>query len=392
MKVPLSHGWPDPGVRFAASLGPRAAIAGPAGAGAGAEVGAFYRSGTRYLAAVLPIIIMGAVTLADALTGPQTGLIPLLSLGPAFAAVYQGLRNTVLIGVAALVLCVLDAASESGISFREEVLAIATVAGVTVAAVIAGVARERRERELADVRTIAEIAQQVVLRPVPATANPVRFAVRYLSAAARAQIGGDLYEVMPGADGTRLIVGDVQGKGLAAVQTAAAVLGAFRAAAEENPAGLETIACQIETSLRRQLPGEEFATAVLAHVSPGGAKVSLLACGHPAPLLIPADGPPHPAGPPSPGLPLGLGDLADVPWDVTTAALSPGDAMLFYTDGVSEARDKGGACYPLLESCATLDCRDPEAALEWLRQDVLRHVGHPLDDDAALLLLTRPAR
>lgn len=354
-------------------------------------MGAVYRSGTRLFVAALPVLIMGAVVLADALTGPQAGLIPLLSLGPAFAAVFQGLRNTVLIGVAALVLCVLDAASEGGITFREEVLAIATVAGVTLAAVIAGVARQRRERELADVRTIAEIAQRVVLRPVPASASPVRFAVRYLSAAARAQIGGDLYEVMTGSDGTRLIVGDVQGKGLAAVQTAAAVLGAFRAAAEEDPAQLETIACRIETSLRRQLPSEEFVTAVLGKVSPDGAKVSLLSCGHPVPLLITADGPPRPADPLSPGLPLGLADLADVPRDVITVALSPGDAMLFYTDGVSDARDKGGAYYPLLESCAGLDCRDPEAALEWLRRDVLRHVGHPLDDDAALLLLTRPA-
>ena len=353
-------------------------------------MGAVNRSGTRYFVTLLPFLIMGAVTLTDALTGPQTGLVPLLSLGPAFAAVFQGLRNTVLIGVAALVLCALDAAFEAGVSFQEEVLAVTTVAGVTVAAVIAGVARERRERELADVRTIAEIAQQVMLRPVPPGASPVRFAVCYLSAAARAQIGGDLYEVMPGADGTRLIVGDVQGKGLAAVQTAAAVLGAFRAAAEEDPARLETIACRIETSLRRQLPGEEFVTAVLGLVSPDGAKVSLLACGHPAPLLIPADGPPRPAGALSPGLPLGLADLADVPRDVTTIALSPGDAMLFFTDGVSEARDKGGAYYPLLESCGTLDFQDPDAALEWLRQDVLRHVGHPLDDDAALLLLTRP--
>ena len=363
----------------------------PARAGAGAEVGAVYRSGTRLSVTALPFLIMGAVTLADALTGPTTGLIPLLSLGPAFAAVFQGLRNTVLIGAVALVLCVVDASAEGGISLREEVFAIVTVAGVTVAAVIAGVARERRERELADVRTIAEIAQRVVLRPVPASAGPVRFAVRYLSAAARAQIGGDLYDVMPGSDGTRLILGDVQGKGLAAVQTAAAVLGAFRAAAEEDSAGLEAIACRIETSLRRQLPGEEFATAVLGHVSPDGTKVSLLACGHPAPLLMPAGGPPRPADPLSPGLPLGLADLADVPRDVTTIGLGPGDALLFYTDGVSEARAKSGAYYPLLESCAALDCRDPEAALEWLQRDVLRHVGHPLADDAALLLVTRPA-
>jgi len=56
-------------------------------------------------------------------------------------------------------------------------------------------------------------------------------AVRYISASASAQIGGDLYAVIMTAGSVRLIVGDVQGKGLAAVQTAATVLGAFREAA-----------------------------------------------------------------------------------------------------------------------------------------------------------------
>jgi serine phosphatase RsbU (regulator of sigma subunit) len=339
----------------------------------------------------LPFLIMGAVTLADVLTGPRLGLVPLLSLGPAFAAVFQGLRNTVLTGAVALALCAVDATFEDGIGFRAETLAFATVAGVTVAAVIAGLARRRHERELADVRMIAEVAQRVVLRPVPGSVGPARFAVRYLSAVARAQIGGDLYEVTPGPDGTRLIVGDVQGKGLAAVQTAAAVVSAFRAAAEEGSAGLEALASRLEASLSRQLAEEEFVTAVLAQLSPDGSKVTLLTCGHPPPLLLPAGGPPRAADPLSPGLPLGLATLADVPRGITSVALNPGDAMLFYTDGVSEARDKSGTCYPLLASCARLDCRDPGEALDWLRQDVLRHVGHPLADDAALLLVTRPA-
>ncbi len=332
---------------------------------------------------------MGAVVFADVLTGPRTGLMPLLSLGPAFAAVLYGLRSTALTGAAALVLCAVDSMYENGVSFREEVLAFTTVAGVTAAAVIAAVARQRRERELADVRTIAGIAQQVVLRPAPASVGPVRFAVRYLSAAARAQIGGDLYEVMPGQAGTLLIVGDVQGKGLGAVQTAAAVLGAFRAAAEDEDAGLEEIAARIETSLSRQLPGEQFVTAVLAQVNPDGSKVTLLNCGHPAPLLLAAGEPARPVEPLAPSLPFGLAALADAPRDVMTAALMPGESLLFYTDGISEARSKNGDFYPLTEHCAALDCQNPEVALDRLRDDVLRHVGHPLDDDAALLLLTR---
>ena len=56
---------------------------------------------------------------------------------------------------------------------------------MTVAAVIATTVRQRREQELAEVRAIAEVAQQVLLGPVPHEVGPVRFAVRYMSATSR---------------------------------------------------------------------------------------------------------------------------------------------------------------------------------------------------------------
>ncbi|MBO0807382.1 MAG: serine/threonine-protein phosphatase [Actinobacteria bacterium] len=331
---------------------------------------------------------MGAVIAADVLTGPELVFMPLLSLGPAFAAVFHSVRNTALIGLLALALCAAAARAQRGINTREEVLAFATVAGISVAALIAGVARQRREAELADVQAIAEVAQQVVLRKVPPRAGATAFAARYLSAAARAHIGGDLYEVVPGLDGTRLIIGDAQGKGLAAVQRAASVLGAFREAAQDA-AGLEAIADRIETSLARQPDDEEFVTAVLAQVSPDGSKVSLLNRGHPAPLLLSPGRQPRPAEPSSPGLPLRLSGLADTVPDVTTVELDAGESMLFYTDGMSEARDRAGEFFPLAEQCVQLDLRDPEAALDELRARLLRHAGHPLADDAAMLLVTR---
>lgn len=95
--------------------------------------------------------------------------------------------------------------------------------------------RERREAELASVRSIAEVAQRVLLRPVPRTAGGLSAAVSYTAAVAEARIGGDLYEVVTSPGGVRVIVGDVQGKGLDAVETAADVLGAFREAAHDEP-------------------------------------------------------------------------------------------------------------------------------------------------------------
>ncbi len=330
---------------------------------------------------------MAAVAIVAIFVERGSELLPLLALGPAFAAVSGGVRKTVVAGTVAFASCALMAAYQMIGSWDNYAFDSATVAGVTVAAVMASTLRARRARELAEVRAIAEVAQQVVLGPIPDAVSSVRLAVRYMSATSHAQIGGDLYEVVPALDGCRLVIGDVQGKGLIAVKTAAAVLGAFRESAHDA-ADLAVIADRIELSLSRQLTAEQFVTAVLAEVSSDGSKIQLLSCGHPPPLLI-ASGTGRFIEPAVPGLPLGLAHLAESPRDVITLPFSPGDQLLFYTDGVSEARNTAGDFYPLSEHQALTAGQEPEAVLDRLQQDVLRHVGHALDDDAAMLLLRR---
>ena len=226
------------------------------------------RSSLQRLLDVLPFLIMGAVAGATLAFGPRSGLLQLLALGPAFAAVSGGLRKTIAAGVVALVLNALLAADQVISTWGDYARDSAVVVGVTVAAVIACTVRQRREQELAEVRAIAEVAQQVLLGPVPDAARSVRLAVRYMSATSHARIGGDLYEVVTGSTGMRLIIGDVQGKGLVAVKTAATVLGSFREVAPEAPS-LPMIADRIEIALARQLDDEQFVTAVLAEVSAG---------------------------------------------------------------------------------------------------------------------------
>jgi serine phosphatase RsbU (regulator of sigma subunit) len=344
-------------------------------------------SNTQRVLDILPFVIMAAVSLAADLVGPGGGLLSLLSLGPAFAAVTGGVRKTVVVGVVALALCAIMAGYEVIGTWEMWALDSVTVAGVTVAAVIASTVRQRRERELAEVGAIAEVAQQVLLGPVPHELNSVRMAVRYMSATSRAQIGGDLYEVVPATGGCRVIVGDVQGKGLIGVKAAAAVLGVFREVAHDA-ADLHMIAERIEVSLGRQLTPEQFVTALLAEVSCDGSKVQLLSCGHPPPLLF-SGGVGRFVEPDAPSLPLGLSHLAEFPRDVTTVPFGPGDQLLLYTDGVSEARDKGGDFFSLADCKAFSNGADPENALDYLQRDVLRHVGHALDDDAAMLLIRR---
>jgi serine phosphatase RsbU (regulator of sigma subunit) len=347
------------------------------------------RSSVQRLLDALPFLIMGAVAAVSLVIGPKFGVLQLLALGPAFAAVSGGLRKTIGAGVVALVLCAVLAADQIIGTWGEYARDSVTVAGVTVAAVIASTVRQRRERELAEVRAIAEVAQQVLLGPVPHVARSVRLAVRYMSATSHARIGGDLYEVVTGATGMRLIIGDVQGKGLVAVKTAATVLGAFREVAHDA-ASLGMIADRLEISLGRQLSDEQFVTAILAEVSPDGSRIKLLSCGHPPPLLI-ADHAGRFVESDAPSLPLGLASLRTAPREVITVPFAPDDQMLFYTDGVSEARNRAGEFYPLPDRALYAEATDPDSALDRLQEDVLLYVGHALDDDAAMLLVRRQA-
>ena len=242
----------------------------------------------RLLLGVLPFSVMVAVASADLLAGPAFGLLPLLSLGPALAAVSLSPLRTALVGALGAVMCLPLGAYDGLLGSRRVAVALATIAGVTAAGVVASVGRRRRERHLADITAVAEAAQLVLLRPVPAVIGDVRTAVRYDSASAAARIGGDLYAVIVAEGSVRLILGDVQGHGLPAVQTAAVVLGAFREAAYDA-ADLAEIAARIEASLQRQLTEEEFVTVVLAEIPPRPSAIEILNCGHPPPLLVTDD-------------------------------------------------------------------------------------------------------
>jgi serine phosphatase RsbU (regulator of sigma subunit) len=78
-----------------------------------------------------------------------------------------------------------------------------------------------------------------------------------------------------------------------------------------------------------------------------------------------------------------------VPGQPAVIEVGPGDWILFYTDGVSEARGRSGEFFPLAQARAVREGRDPDQILDALSADVRRHVGHALDDDAAMLLLRR---
>ena len=332
-----------------------------------------------------PFVLLGAVALVDLLAPPHVRFRPMLALGPVFASLWCNARRTAVAGLAALSLSVALSAYRDVLGHKQNTLIHVTIAAVTALSVLASVGRQRRERVLADVRSVAEVAQRVLLRPVPTRVGSAQVAVSYTSATAQARIGGDLYEVTLTPWGVRVIVGDVQGKGLEAVETAAAVLGAFREAAYDER-DLLGVATRIEASLRRQLSGEKFVTAVLAEFGDGDG-VTLLNCGHPAPLILKGNGSRVFAQPDDTAPPLGLSELVTTGRRPHTVKFAATDQMLLYTDGLVEARDGRGRFYPLAERAHLLTAPDPQQALDDLRNDVLRHVGGRPADDAAMLLI-----
>lgn len=346
------------------------------------------RSMTRSASAV-PLGVMLAVAVADALTGPEYNLLPVYAAGPAIAAARGPVRNVVAMGGVAVVLCLLFAAKADRFAALRMYVALVAIVYVTLAAVYAAWTRLRTERRLVDVQEVAKTLEDVLFVPLPPAIGPVRLGASYVSASRATRVGGDLYDAVPSPHGVRLVIADVQGKGLSTVRCAAVVLAAFREAGHELE-DLTEVGRRIETALDRRTDGQRFVTGILAQISPIG---QLLAFnhGHPAPLLRTTDGRVRYVEQDEPVPPFGLtalvgpGDQQD---SVTHLTLHPGDRLFFYTDGLSEARDGEGRFYPVSERAGPLLSEgSPEEALRRVRTDVAAFTGAPPDDDSALLLV-----
>ncbi|GAA3938199.1 PP2C family protein-serine/threonine phosphatase [Streptomyces gulbargensis] len=355
-----------------------------------------YRGARRFLRALPPLVIAGGVVF-DLSTPPQFTAAPMFSAAPLIAAPFFSTLTTLLTGIAAVLACVglhVYNGTLTEVSSLTEVLTVVTVSALGL--LINRVVRISGER-LASARVIAETAQKAVL-PTPAERiGGLHCAARYEAAQADAFIGGDLFAVQDTPHGVRLVVGDVRGKGLDAVEAVAVVIGAFREAAEQERT-LEGVAQRLERALAREGTRrhgldafEGFTTAVLAEVPPGAGVVRIVNRGHPPPLLLRANGGLETLEPGEAALPLGMGELAAWPDRADERAYPPGATLLLYTDGLSEARNAQGVFYDPAERLAGRIFPGPEELLDALVDDVRRHTGGGATDDMALLAVSRPA-
>ena len=348
-------------------------------------------------ATAVAVVVVVIVCVTNVWTAPLL-LAPLLAVPPALAGVgARSLLRPLAYGAVSLVAAVVIALTASGDTHEVPVVTIVAIVVMTAISAAATSFSGGQTEQFANVISVAETAQRAVLKPLPGQLGPIELGVIYLAAAADAKVGGDLYDVTATEHGIRLIIGDVRGKGLGAVEVASDVLGIYREEAHDVHS-LGELARRLDAGLsRRWGEHEEFVTALFVEIDPEVGRLSMFNCGHPPPILISADGVTV-LEVPAPAPPLGLLTLGDSSGAAMTLAFKPSDQLLLYTDGVTEARDRRRSFYPLDERLHVLQAKAKAKdngtgldLLEAVRDDLMRHSGAPLEDDAALLLVRAPA-
>ncbi|MGZ6695328.1 MAG: GAF domain-containing SpoIIE family protein phosphatase [Solirubrobacteraceae bacterium] len=211
-------------------------------------------------------------------------------------------------------------------------------------------------------------------------------AARYRAAGELNEVGGDFYDVFArSATEWALVVGDVSGKGAEAAAITALARYTLRAAAMDE---LPPSAALTRLNQAMLADGSsQFATVVVAFVAEGagGLRVRLSLGGHPPPLVLRGDGSVDPAGRYG-GL---LGLIEDVRLHDAETVLAPGDVMLLYTDGVTEAGPRTAPLGQdgLTELLARLAGHEPQAIVDEVESAVVgAQTGEPRDDIALLAL------
>jgi len=160
------------------------------------------------------------------------------------------------------------------------------------------------------------------------------------------------------------------------------VLAAFRRAAVIEPS-LAAVAVDLDDVVTAVAGDDDFVTAVLAEFHSDGT-VTVVNCGHHPPLLMTDTGTDALLDTGDPEPPLGLQPMPDP----VTRHLPEGARMLFYTDGLVEARDRQGDFFRLEDSARTLRTGSLEEGLDGLLGRLIDHADE-IDDDMALVLVER---
>jgi PAS domain S-box-containing protein len=235
---------------------------------------------------------------------------------------------------------------------------------------------------------IATTLQRSLLPPRLPIVPGVTIAARFRAAGETSEVGGDFYDLFGVGDAWMVVVGDVTGKGPAAATITSLARYTMRTAAmyERSPGA---VLARLNAALAADPDRRAICTAVCARIEPaddGTLRVALACGGHPPPFLICAAGGAETIGTPGPL----LGAFDGGVWEESHAVAGAGDALVFYTDGVTDTRGVDGELFgherlgELLDGSAALDADEVASRID----DALQAFEHGQQrDDVALLVL-----
>ncbi|MEZ3183043.1 SpoIIE family protein phosphatase [Streptomyces pimonensis] len=254
------------------------------------------------------------------------------------------------------------------------------------------IAAERDRR--AEAERLARALQRTLLPPTLPDVPGLHAAAAYHPASAD-EVGGDFYDLFPLDDGRwAFFLGDVCGKGAGAAALTSLTRYTLRAAAIYDPDPCAALA-NLDSVLKGEYQGSDprYCTAafgVLQPLSDGSHSITLAGGGHPSALAVRADGSVEPISTAGGQL---VGMLPDPQFVQTTTRLRPGESLLLYTDGLTEARTADGMMLGEDGLTRHLTATAPRTAHELLHsvETLLQQLGDGVSDDTACLALSVPA-
>jgi sigma-B regulation protein RsbU (phosphoserine phosphatase) len=237
---------------------------------------------------------------------------------------------------------------------------------------------QKQQRELEEARLI----QRGLLPTTVPQIGGIQLAVSWQPANG---VGGDCFDTLPFGQGLGISIADIAGKGLPAALLMSNLQAAVRAFALESAAP-SSICGSVNRLLCRNMASGRFATFCYARVDAGARRIVYANAGHNPPLLIKANGSVERLS--DGGTVLGV--FPDTAFDQGEMPLDSGDRLLFYTDGITEARDANGEEYgeEQLAAAAVASRLQPADLMKDLLLAAVNGftAGH-FDDDATLIVV-----
>jgi sigma-B regulation protein RsbU (phosphoserine phosphatase) len=261
-----------------------------------------------------------------------------------------------------------------------------------IAALVAELIASRRFYGDAVERTRRRLPMQLAAEIIWSQLPPLTFAANGALVTAALEpcydVGGDAFDYAANGDVVHVGLFDTVGHGISASALTTLTLNTYRNARRSGLDLADTYR-SIDKWIRAQYPGA-FVTAVLAELDTATGVYRRIAAGHPAELHI-RDGRAMPSLPTPTALPLGLGHMLPRPPVVTEVLLEPGDTLMLYTDGITEARSSDGELFGLDRLLAfivaALAQGSPAETMRKLIHAIVSYENGELRDDATAALL-----